>query len=283
MTMVVMTGGTSGLGLVAAQRFVHELDTRLLVGARGTGSELDTLPLDLSRLASVRQFAESVGAVAGPIDALVLNAATQVPDINHRTEDGFETTFAVNHLAHYLLLRLLMPQLAPDATVVITTSDTHDPETSPMGAPTSLDPEALAHPPAPGGFRAGFAAYAASKLCNLLTARALAASSKWRVVAYNPGFVPGTGLSREWPVWGRLGGVIGRVMRPVARLATVEQAGDVLADLALGRLEPPPGRLYASLVRRQVTWPDPSVLARDDEAMRDLWERSAEMVGLPGW
>jgi NAD(P)-dependent dehydrogenase (short-subunit alcohol dehydrogenase family) len=87
-----------------------------------------------------------------------------------------------------------MPRLADGATVVITTSDTHDPETSPMGAPTSLDPSLLAHPPAAGGFRAGFAAYAASKLCNLLTARALAANAEsLRVVAYNPGFVPAPG------------------------------------------------------------------------------------------
>jgi NAD(P)-dependent dehydrogenase (short-subunit alcohol dehydrogenase family) len=82
MKTVVMTGATSGLGLVAAQRFVHELDTRLVVGARRTGSELDTLPLDLARLTSVRSFADALADTR--IDALMLNAATQVPDINHQ-------------------------------------------------------------------------------------------------------------------------------------------------------------------------------------------------------
>jgi NAD(P)-dependent dehydrogenase (short-subunit alcohol dehydrogenase family) len=285
-----MTGGTSGLGQVAAQRITAAPDTRLLIGARTSREPFETLRLDLTKLASVRQFAQATHETLGanPIHALVLNAGVQVPDINHRTEDGFETTFAANHLAHYLLLRLLLPRLADDATVIITTSDTHDPETNPMGAPKSLDPELLAHPRPDGksGFRAGFRAYAASKLCNLLTARALAAppeatDRRWRVIAYNPGFTPGTGLNRDWPAWARLAGVVGTALRPVARLATVEQAGDALADLALGQVVPPAGRLYASLVRRRLTWPDPSALAQRDDLMHELWQQSARMVGLP--
>ena len=54
-------------------------------------------------------------------------------------------TFGVNHLAHDLLLRLLLPKLAYGATVVITTSDTHDPKTNPL-APKQLYPEQLIHP-----------------------------------------------------------------------------------------------------------------------------------------
>ena len=174
---------------------------RLVLGARSkTQSAIDTRPLDLSRLASVREFAQGVIQELGDslIDGLVLNAGTQFPNIDQRTEDGFETTFAVNHLAHYLLLQLLLPKLAQGATVVITTSDTHDPKANPMG-PKELDPEPLAHPPArhrPTGFSAGFRAYAASKLCDLLMARGLAASGeakvkRFTVVAYNPGLTIG--------------------------------------------------------------------------------------------
>src|SRR5262249_37306214 len=153
-------------------------------------------------------------------------------------------------------------------TVVITTSDTHDPRVNPLGAPKQLDPERLAHPRSQGrtGFVAGFRAYSASKLCNLLTARALAASPdatarQLHVIAYNPGFTPETTLYRDWPAWARLALTMGRIVRPVVRLATVAQAGGALADLALGRVVPPPGRVYASLVRRRLTWPDPSELA----------------------
>jgi NAD(P)-dependent dehydrogenase (short-subunit alcohol dehydrogenase family) len=54
-------------------------------------------------------------------------------------------TFAVNHLAHYLLARLLVPRMADHGRLVITTSDTHDPAVTPI-APKTLEPQALAHP-----------------------------------------------------------------------------------------------------------------------------------------
>jgi NAD(P)-dependent dehydrogenase (short-subunit alcohol dehydrogenase family) len=118
-----MTGGTSGLGEVAARQIAGTPGMRLVLGARrGSQSAIETLPLDLTRLESVREFAQGVIQQLGDtlIDALVLNAGTQFPNIDQRTEDGFETTFAVNHLAHYLLLQLLLPKLAQGATVVIT-------------------------------------------------------------------------------------------------------------------------------------------------------------------
>ncbi|NKY60568.1 hypothetical protein [Nocardia flavorosea] len=62
-----------------------------------------SLPLDLTELESVRAFAAAVRQeLAGtPIDALILNAGVVFPDAARRTTDGYETTFAVNHLAHY--------------------------------------------------------------------------------------------------------------------------------------------------------------------------------------
>ncbi len=287
---IVMTGGTSGLGEVAARQIARTPGVRLVLGARrGSQSAAETRPLDLTRLASVREFAQGVIHELGDtsIDGLVLNAGTQFPNIDQRTEDGFETTFAVNHLAHYLILRLLLPKLARGATVVITTSDTHDPKTNPM-APKELDPELLAHPPVqrrPTGFSAGFRAYASSKLCDLLMARGLATSEeakakRFTVVAYNPGLTIGTSLFRAWPLWARLAMGTAGLIRPMTRLATVDQAGQTLADLALGRITPPAGRLYASLVKRQLTWPDPSALSREDEVMNGLWHDSARMAGL---
>lgn len=279
MTNVVMTGGTAGLGLVAADRIRAVPGTNLLVGGRSGGA----MPLDLSSFASVRGFARAVEeALAGArIDVLVLNAGIQAATNTNRTQEGFEATFGVNHLGHYLLLRLLMPALAPDATVVITASEAHDPKSNSLGAPRELDIAALAHPKEDGGFLAGFRAYSASKLCNILTARALAAAEpKLRVIAYNPGFTPGTALQRDWPWWARLSDLFGALARPFVRLATVEQAGDALADLALGTAEQPDGRLYASMHRQRITWPDPADLARRDDLAVSLWDESARMVGL---
>jgi NAD(P)-dependent dehydrogenase (short-subunit alcohol dehydrogenase family) len=287
MKTVVMTGGTAGFGAVAAKRISNTPNTRLILGARDNkNSSIETLPLDLARLSNVRSFIQSLTKKLDgtKIDILILNAGAQFGTAKRRTGDGFESTFAINHLAHYLLLRLLTPSLAKNATIVITTSDVHDPKQVPIG-PKELNPEALAHPQGKdNSFMSGMRAYASSKLCNLLTARAFEASFEapingMRVIAFNPGLTAGTSLFRAWPWWAKLMMGVASKLRTVN---TIEQAGYAIADLGLGTIVPPAGRIYASLVKGKLTWPDPSELAESDTAMRGLWMESAQMVGLPG-
>ena len=59
-----------------------------------------------------------------------------------------------------------------------------------------------------------------------------------------------------------------------------QQAGHVLAELAQGRVIPPAGQVYVSLERGEVTWPDPSTLARRDDVAQQLWRDSAQLAGL---
>jgi NAD(P)-dependent dehydrogenase (short-subunit alcohol dehydrogenase family) len=289
MKTAVMTGGTAGFGAVAAKRIFNTPNTKLILGARDNkSSSIETLPLDLAHLSNVRSFVQSLKKKLNgtKIDILIMNAGAQFGNTKHRTGDGFESTFAINHLAHYLLLRLLVPSLAKNATIVITTSDVHDPKMVPFG-PKELDAEALAHPKNTGkGFIPGIRAYASSKLCDLLTARAFEASTDaqmngMRVIAYNPGLTPGTSLFRAWPWWAKLAMVAASILRPLTGMNTIEQAGNAIADLGLGTIVPPSGRIYASLVKGKLTWPDPSELAQSDTAMRGLWVESAQMVGLP--
>jgi NAD(P)-dependent dehydrogenase (short-subunit alcohol dehydrogenase family) len=289
MKTVVMTGGTAGFGAVAAKRISNTPNTKLILGARDNkNSSIEILPLDLARLSNVQSFVQSLTKKLNgtKIDILIMNAGAQFGNTKHRTGDGFESTFAINHLAHYLLLRLLTPSLAKNAIIVITTSDVHDPKKNPFG-PKELDPEALAHPKDKGnGFGPGFRAYASSKLCDLLTARAFEASTDAqingiRVIAYNPGLTPGTSLFRAWPWWAKLMMGVASILRPLTGVNTIEQAGNAIADLGLGTIMPPPGRIYASLVKGKLTWPDPSELAQSDTAMTGLWVESAQMVGLP--
>jgi NAD(P)-dependent dehydrogenase (short-subunit alcohol dehydrogenase family) len=289
MKTAVMTGGTAGFGAVAAKRIFNTPNTKLILGARDNkNSSIETLPLDLARLSSVRSFVQSLSKTLNgtKVDILIMNAGAQFGNTKHRTGDGFESTFAINHLAHYLLLRLMVPSLAKNATIVITTSDVHDPRMVPFG-PKELDPEALAHPKNSGrGFIPGIRAYASSKLCDLLTARAFEASTDaqmngMRVIAYNPGLTPGTSLFRAWPWWAKLAMGVASILRPLTGVNSIDQAGIAIADLGLGTIVPPSGRIYASLVKGKLTWPDPSELAQSDTAMRGLWAQSAQMVGLP--
>jgi NAD(P)-dependent dehydrogenase (short-subunit alcohol dehydrogenase family) len=290
--LAVMTGGTRGLGRVAAaQLTIAGTKVMGVRDATAVPAGWDARPLDLASLASVRAFADALPDQL--ISHVVLNAGGQSATAGTRTVDGFETTFATNHLAHYLLLRLVMPRLAPEARIVVTSSGTHDPaEKTGVPPPRHADAAKLAYPDRdPDADRSamvgGMRAYAASKLCNLMTARHLATSEAaklggWSVFAYDPGLTPGTGLIRNQPwivrklVWPAL-----PLFVPFAEgMNTLGDAGRGLAELATS-VEAPDGRVYAALRKGRLTWPDPSQLARDEEATRKLWEDSASLAGLP--
>ncbi|MFB4262915.1 SDR family NAD(P)-dependent oxidoreductase [Nonomuraea sp. GTA35] len=296
MSTIVMTGGTSGFGAITAGRLARSKGVRLILGARRPAGG-EQLPLDLAELASVRAFAASARERLGgtPVDALLLNAGMILPDVTRRTADGFETTFAVNHLAPYLLARLLLPVLADKAIIVLTTSGTHDPATgASLAPPRHADAELLAHPDRDPGLdhrprRAGEHAYTAAKLCAVLTARSLAESGDRRLtaVAYDAGQVFGTGLAKDLPfplrvAWSLLGSPVLRwpLGRLDPHLNSRAAAGNALADLALGLATPPDGHVYAALRRARLTWPQPSERARSDEPARALWEDSARLVRL---
>ncbi|GAB2657824.1 SDR family NAD(P)-dependent oxidoreductase [Nocardia goodfellowii] len=295
MTTMVMTGGTSGFGAITAERLKGG-NARVILGARRPESDVDTFPLDLAELASVRRFADAVREDLGdtPIDALVLNAGLIRPDADGRTVDGFETTFAVDHLAHYLLLRLLLPALAEDAIVTLTTSGTHDPATATsLVPPRHADAELLAHPDRDpdresDARKAGQHAYTAAKLCAVLTVRAVRERHpNLTVLAYDPGQVFGTGLAEElalplriaWKVMGTPVGWPARRFSPT--LNTRSAAGNTLADLVFRLETPPPGHTYAAVRRGKLAWIEPSVQARDDKLADILWRDSARLLGLP--
>jgi NAD(P)-dependent dehydrogenase (short-subunit alcohol dehydrogenase family) len=293
MSVVVMTGGSSGLGAIAAQRLVAA-GVDLLSAARAQGPQgARTLTLDLTKLDDVRAFATQVQQTLGatPIDALVLSAGGYV---HGRTAEGYDATFVVNYLAHYLLLRLLWPRISDGGIVLLTTSGTHDPvEHTIIPPPRHANALWLAKPELdPQRDKASRAAagraYSSSKLCVVLTARGLAARSdtqarRIRAIAYDPGPTPGTGLMRGENallrfVWGALAAPLRWLMRGTN---TVEDAGGAPAELALGQARAPEGRVYAALRRGKLSWPEPSELARRDDLMTALWNDSASLVGLP--
>lgn len=294
---IVMTGATSGIGAEALTHFAELPNTKIYVGARGSGRNVpkgtEVLPLDLSSLKSVRYFAGTINQLLGTtkIDLLVLNAGVQATDNKQKSKDGFELTFATNHLAHYLLARLLFPNLAKGGKIIITTSDAHDPEIIFFG-PKTLNIKELAYPNenSPKGMRF----YAATKLCNLLTARSLFAlslkeDSGISVIAYNPGLTGDTSLMGKQSAFIKiLRPVILRplfyfvsMFKPAFFMGTAKRSGEALAELALGKVTLPTGKIYASLVRGKLTFPPISQLAQDNSTMDLVWVESAKMVALP--
>lgn len=107
--------------------------------------------MDLASLTSVRTFAADLVAriEAGtlpPFPAVVCNAGVQAGASMTTTEDGYESTFGVNHLAHFLLVEQLRPVLTAPARVVVVASDAHDPASKAgVAVPAWSTAQELAH------------------------------------------------------------------------------------------------------------------------------------------
>ena len=294
---IVMTGATSGIGRVACEALLtagHEL----LIGARNpaAGAALQARgarveKLDLASLASTRAFVEEIARFA-PIDVLILNAGIQMVRPG-RSEDGFDLTFATNHLAHYLLARLGIAYIVSNGRLVLTSSGTHDPaEKTGMPPPRHADARLLAFPEEDRGLdadpgTAGRRAYSTSKLANLMTARELAVRLKGNrpdlaIAAFDPGFTPGTGLARGYP------GIIPfafKAILPVlslmgGRVSTPGVSGKLLAGLAVSPAYAQARGAYFAVRSGRLIETAPSKLAQHGEACAALWDESAKMVGL---
>lgn len=286
---VLITGGTSGLGWWAAKALadagrdvvitgrrpetVREAAGRL--GARATG-----LPLDLGSLAEVRRFAGELP----PVRAVICNAGVQLPTGSARTADGIEMTFGVNHLAHFLLVRELLPRIARPGRVVFVSSSTHDPR-KPTGMPAAAFASAreLADPPenGDGPGTAGRRRYTTSKLCNVLTAYELARRTPPDEVtanAFDPGLMPGTGLARDYHPVARFAWryvLPALTVIPGANIRTPAWSGAALARLVLDpELDGVTGKYFSG--RREVRSSEQSY---DREAAAELWAGSEELVG----
>jgi len=295
---VVITGGTSGLGAITAKTLINTSGTRVILGNRNNQIKgAKHISLDLKSIDSVRSFTSEVIQKSGSdkINILICNAGMNFPNVDSRTKDGFETTFAVNHLAHYLLIRLLMPHMAKNAKIILTTSGTHDPaEKTVVAPPVHANIFWLAHPEKDKTLdekmvvNAG-RAYSSSKLCSILTTRYLnilteSQSGNWQGIAYDPGPTPGTGLMQNSNLiikaaWQILTiPFLRKLLLP--KSSSRKQAGKALADIALGKISLPEGKVYAALRKGKITFPNPSKLAQNDELMVGVWQDSAILLKI---
>jgi len=312
MNTAIVTGANTGLGFECARALVETHDWHVIIACRSAEKsreavkrlfaqtwqkEIEAMTLDLASLESVRNFARDYAAEARPpLRAIVCNAATQIVTGRTYTKDGFETTFAVNHLGHFLLVNLMLARMAPPARIVVVSSGTHDPaQTTGMPPPVYRRARFLARPDEdskplddPSG-TAGRRAYTTSKLCNLLFAYELnrrlraekAGGTNGRsttVNAFDPGLMPGTGLARDYGMMARFAWrFVLPALRPfVPNVNSVARSGRSLANLVTDpRLERISGKYF------QGTRDVPSSKDSYDPAMAtDLWESSASMVKL---
>jgi NAD(P)-dependent dehydrogenase (short-subunit alcohol dehydrogenase family) len=216
---------------------------------------------DLASLASVRECAAAVRERFGNLRLLINNAG--ITSTSHRMSvDGFELTFATNHLGPFLLTHLLLDRMDPkEGRIVNTASRVH--------YQGRMDFDRIRDPRAP---YLGTSAYARSKLANVLHTLALARRLAGLGVTVNclhPGVVA-TNLLPRWL----------QAIKPLISwvMFDAERGAHTTLHVALAsELNDVSGRYFDEhQIERQ-----PSVLARDVELQDRLWMQSAEWVGVP--
>ncbi|MBY5932571.1 SDR family NAD(P)-dependent oxidoreductase [Tateyamaria omphalii] len=297
---ILITGGYGGIGAEAA-RLLHAThpDALIIVAGRNAnkaqafaascppnvaGAKLDLASLpDVGRFALEYNVLVSTGVVP-PLSALICNAGTQAgPGEMRVSEDGFEETFAVNHLAHMHLTLALLPSFANRARLIVVSSGTHDPNTMEgrFNKPILRNASVLANPLDPQTRNTNaIVRYSTSKLCNLLfayefarRAHDLAPNKVIDVLTYDPGGVPGSDLMRNInPLTKRIltAPWLMRLLRVTTR--TPKDAGRYLAALLTQDVDHEPAYWQGPNRSRS------SKTSLDPEHARALWDGSETLI-----
>ena len=276
---VVITGGNAGIGKETAIGLAR-LGARVLItsrdearGARAVeeirrrsdSSSVDVMTLDLASFASIRSFAAELLDRTDKIDVLVNNAGL-ILRRRTLTTDGFETTFGVNHLGHFLLTDLLLERLraSAPARIVVVASDAHE------SAKRGLDFDDLQ---SERSYRWANV-YAKSKLANIYFARELARRLDGSGVTCNslhPGFV-----RSEFGQGGDLGSLFGFGLKYLAAPFAISQEAGARTSIHVASAPELDGSTGGYYVKCGPA--TPSAVAQDDDAARRLWEASQRLV-----
>ncbi|MEJ7599888.1 MAG: SDR family NAD(P)-dependent oxidoreductase [Kofleriaceae bacterium] len=270
--VVLVTGSTDGIGRATARALaaagmkviIHgrsklKVDAALAqLSAELPGAEFEGVAFDLGRVEAVKKGAAQILERLPALHVLVNNAGV-FADERTLTEDGIELTFAVNHIGPFALTQLLLPRLEASATeapsrVINVASIAH------TRGRIHADDLTLAQ-----GWT-GYAAYAQSKLANVMHALVLAERRDPKaVVVYSvhPGVVS-TKLLRQG-------------FGPVTGMATEAGAKTIVRLAGAVTTDEPSGSYFSDGV---VT--PPATTARDGAAREALWQLSARLAKLDG-
>jgi len=271
---VVVTGASSGLGLETARALAAE-GHRIVMVARNRAkaqaaadeirramprAQIDIVLADLYSMAEVRRAAAELRAL-GPIDVLVNNAGL-IHDTRELTVDGFERTFALNHLAAFLLTYELRDHIREGGRVVTVSSGGHRYQWFRWHDLATREQW-------PGGLLV----YGASKLCNIWFAREASRRLAARRITSNS-LHPGPVATN----FGASGSIVMRVGVRVARPLLLDVAAGARTSIYLASAPEVEGVTGEYFIKNKIA--KPSRLARDDDRARRLWELSEQLTGV---
>jgi len=183
---VIITGGNSGLGFECAKAIANSHQNwHILISSRNeekgmkaikkikannNNKNISMLKLDLSSHQSVRAFVKNFKkSNYPPLKGLICNAGIMIRESVKASAEGYEMTFAVNHLGHFVLTNLLLDELEPNARIVVVSSNMHNTEIreGKMAPAEYLGGKVLASTGVKNTLKE-FQRYTTSKLCNLL-------------------------------------------------------------------------------------------------------------------
>jgi NAD(P)-dependent dehydrogenase (short-subunit alcohol dehydrogenase family) len=272
--VAVITGTTHGIGRVTSRELARAGRTVVMlcrnvpaaqvvrdqIIAELPAADVHVVRCDLASLASVRECAQAVRGMFGSIDLLINNAG-MVSSLHRMSVDGFELTFATNHLGPFLLTALLTDRLSASARVINVASRIH--------YRGRIEPDTITDARARYSSQA---AYAQSKLANVLHTFALARRwSQTRICAncLHPGVV----ASNLLPWWLR-------VVKPLISrvIFDCERGARTTLQLALSNeIAGISGRYFDE---NQLPQPA-AALANDVQLQDSLWRLSAQWTGVP--
>ncbi|WP_186431446.1 SDR family NAD(P)-dependent oxidoreductase [Clostridium sp. BSD9I1] len=303
---IIITGGNSGLGYATAKHIAEaDKNTYVVLACRNAAkareavsslikatknNNITSLELDLASLESIRNFANKFSnSDYPPLYAIVCNAGLVMIDKTHYTKDGFEFTFGVNHLGHFLLSNLLLEKIIDSGRIVFVSSGTHDPlQKTPAPEPIYENGKLLAYPKEIGQkekmFTVGTRRYSTSKLCNIYCTYELAerireqTNKNITVNAFDPGEMPATNFVTGAPPVLKFFKTyilpITILFRP--NVNTANKSGKALASLVTNpELKETTGKYFQGT--REIK---SSELSYNKENRKDLWRASVELTKL---
>jgi len=309
MPTVLMTGGHSGIGLVGARTLAGRYGCDLILLGRNanrveqaarqlraeTGAKVRVLEADLSSLDSVREGAakckvmlRDATANGGKLRSIVCNAGAQFSGPTTYSAEGYEQTFAGNCLGHFLLVNLLLDSVAMDGRILWTASGTHDPDLldgKAVGKAVAPDANALAQQGRDGKPISGGRRYATSKLCIIMYAyemdrRLRRAGTPIASIAYDPGFLPDTGMGLAAPAIFRSPVVKFFLGKLGMTMGQMPLSGEALGMLSEDRKYADGSGRYFHSKNGVLSETRSSVVSYDEGKAVKLWSDSEQLVRM---